>query len=109
MASLAEIQRVEFQKIRLKVTFPSMKNSPWVVQSRIKVRYVPLLPENVLDTKRRIVRDIENLLLASEVKAIGHIKHFLFDKVLTPPLSRILDAASLNMKIFRNLLDSEVF
>ena len=43
VAGSAELQRLEFQKIHLKVTFPSIKNVSWVVWSWIKVRYISLI------------------------------------------------------------------
>ena len=41
--SLAELQRLDFQKIHLKVTFPSIKNVSCVVRSWIKMRYISLI------------------------------------------------------------------
>ena len=75
MASLAELQRLEFQKMCSKVTFPSINNSSWVVQSRIKVRYIPLIQENALNTQNVCVRHIENILLVSEVKVFTKKPH----------------------------------
>ena len=51
MGSLAELQKLEYQKIHSKVTFPSIKNVSSVARSRFNVRYIPLIWENVLNTQ----------------------------------------------------------
>ena len=43
VAGSAELQRLEFQKIHLKVTFPSIKNVSWVVRSWFKMRCISLI------------------------------------------------------------------